>query len=77
MNLFFELLDLEKAFDRVAVVDLEKADDRVPRDVAWWALRKLGVEELLVKIVQSMYRNTRRRVRVFQLGLSVMISWSR
>ena len=37
--------------------DLEKVFDRVPRDVIWWALSKLGVEEGLVKIVQSMYRN--------------------
>ena len=33
MNSFF--LVLEKAFDRVAVVDLKKADHIVPRDVAW------------------------------------------
>ena len=36
---------------------LEKAFDRGPKDVVWWALRKLGVEEWLVKIVQSMYWN--------------------
>jgi len=29
-------------------VDLEKAFDRVPREVISWAMRKLGVEELLV-----------------------------
>ena len=27
----------------MAFVDLEKAFDRVPRDVIWWAMRKLGV----------------------------------
>ena len=37
-----------------AFVDLEKAFDRVPRKVTWWALRKLGIEEWLVKMVQSM-----------------------
>ena len=47
-----------------AFVDLEKAFDRVPRDVVWWAMRKLGVDEWLVKVVQSMYQNTRSRVRV-------------
>ena len=34
-----------------AFVDLEKAFDRVPRDAVCWNLRKLGVEEWLVKIV--------------------------
>ena len=48
----------------LAFVDLEKAFDRVPRRVVWWAMRKLGVDEWLVKIVQSMYTNARSRVRV-------------
>jgi hypothetical protein len=36
----------------MAFVDLEKAFDRVPREVLWWAMRKLGVEEWLVRLVQ-------------------------
>lgn len=47
-----------------AFVDLEKAFDRVPREVIWWSMRKLGVEEWLIKVVQSMYCNARSRVRV-------------
>ncbi len=47
-----------------AFVDLEKAFDRVPRKVVWWALRKMGVSETLVKTVQAMYHNARARVRV-------------
>ena len=47
-----------------AFVDLEKASDRVPRKVIWWALRKLGVEEGIVRLVQGMYANARSRVRV-------------
>ena len=38
----------------MAFVDLEKAFDRVPRDVIWWAMRKLGIDEWLVRLVQSM-----------------------
>ena len=45
-------------------VDLEKAFDRVPREVIWWSMRKLGIEEWLIKLVQSMYCNARSRVRV-------------
>ena len=33
--------------------DLEKACNRVPRDGVWWGLSKLGVEDWLVKTVQS------------------------
>ena len=50
-NLYFVFADLGKDFDRV------------PRDVVRWALKKLGVEEWFNKIVQSMYRNARSRVR--------------
>ena len=48
----------------MAFVDLEKAFDLVPRKVIWWALRKLGVEEWIVRLVQGMYANARSRVRV-------------
>ena len=48
----------------MAFVDLEKAFDRVPRKVIWWAMRKLGVEEWVIRLVQGMYENARSRVRV-------------
>ena len=48
----------------MAFVDLEKALDRVPGDVIWWAMRKLGIDEWLVRLVQSMYKDVRSRVRV-------------
>ena len=48
----------------MAFVDLEKAFDQVPRKVIWWALRKLGVDEWIVLLVQGMYSNARSHVRV-------------
>ena len=48
----------------MAFMDLEKAFDRVPRKVIWWALRKLGVEEWIVRLVQRMYANAQSRVCV-------------
>ena len=48
----------------MAFIDLEKASDRVPRKVIWWALRKLGVDEWIVHLIQGMYSNARSRVRV-------------
>ena len=48
----------------MAFVDLEKAFDRVPRKVIWWALRKLGVDEWIVRLVQGMYSNARSCVHV-------------
>ena len=52
LTLFFAFFDLEKAFDRV------------PRKVLWWAMRKVGVEEWIVRLVQAMYNNARSRVKV-------------
>ena len=48
----------------MAFVDLEKAFDPVSRKVIWWALRKLGVEEWIVRLVQGMHANARTRVCV-------------
>ena len=48
----------------MALVDLEKGFDRVPRKFIWWALRKLGVEEWIVRLAQGMYANAQSRVRV-------------
>ena len=48
----------------MAFIDLEKAFDRVPRKVIWWALRKFGVEEWTVRLVQVIYTNWRSHVRV-------------
>ena len=61
-----------------AFVDLEKAFDRVPRKVLWWALRSLGVEEWVIRVIQGMYANARSRVQVngqyseeFEVGVGV------
>ena len=48
----------------MAFIDLEKVFDLVPQKVIWWALRKLGVEEWIVRLVQGMYTNARSHVRV-------------
>ena len=50
----------------MAFVDLEKAFDRVPRKVIWWALRKLGVDEWIVCLVQRIYFNARSGVHVVE-----------
>ena len=38
-----------------AFVELKKAFDRVPRKVLWWALRKVGIPEWIVRLVQMLY----------------------
>ena len=48
----------------MAFVDLEKAFDRVPREVVWWALRSLGVDEWLVSVIQAMYADTSTMVKL-------------
>ena len=48
-----------------AFVDLDKAFDRVPRKVVEWAMKKLGVEEWLVRAVMTMYKHARTRIRSY------------
>ena len=47
-----------------AFVDLEKTFDRVPRKVLWGALRKVGVDEWLIRTIQAMYTNAKSSVRI-------------
>ena len=51
--------DLWKTF-----VDLEKAFDRVPREVVWWALRYLGIDEWRVSVIKAVYEDASTKVRM-------------
>ncbi|KAK3561567.1 hypothetical protein QTP86_010220 [Hemibagrus guttatus] len=44
-------------------VNLEKAYDRVPREELWYCMRKSGVAEKYVRVVQDMYERSRTVVR--------------
>src|SRR5207244_4086203 len=48
----------------MAFIDLEKAFDRVPREVLWWALREVEVEEWLIKVIQSLYEGATTSVKL-------------
>ena len=39
-------------------VDLEKAVNRVAREVVWWALRYLGVDEWIVSVISGCDNNS-------------------
>ncbi|KAK3557345.1 hypothetical protein QTP70_026575 [Hemibagrus guttatus] len=43
--------------------DLEKVYDRVPREELWYCMRKSGVTEKYVRVVQDMYERSRTVVR--------------
>ncbi|KAK3525897.1 hypothetical protein QTP70_010952 [Hemibagrus guttatus] len=53
---------LASLFNRV-LEDLEKAYDRVPREELWYCMRKSGVAEKYVRVVQDMYERSRTVVR--------------
>ena len=48
----------------MAFVDLKIAFDRVPREVVWWALRYLGVDEWIVSVMTAMYEDATTKVKV-------------
>ena len=48
----------------LAFVDLEKAFDRVPREVVWWALSYLGVDEWIVSVIRAMYEDATTKVKL-------------
>ena len=47
----------------LSFVDLEKAFDRVPREVLWWALRHVGVEEWMVNVIKSLHEGVTTAVK--------------
>ena len=44
-------------------VDLKKAYDRVPREELWYCMRKSGIAEKYVRLVQDMYEESETVVR--------------
>ena len=44
-------------------MDLEKAYDRVPREELWYCMRKSGIVEKYVQLVQDMYEGSETVVR--------------
>ncbi|KAK3568376.1 hypothetical protein QTP86_005575 [Hemibagrus guttatus] len=53
---------LASLFNRV-IENLEKANERVPREELWYCMRKSGVAEKYVRVVQDMYERSRTVVR--------------
>ncbi|KAK3568207.1 hypothetical protein QTP86_000216 [Hemibagrus guttatus] len=57
-------VEVWKCLGEAAVeTDLEKAYDRVPREELWYCMRKSGVAEKYVRVVQDMYERSRTVVR--------------
>ena len=44
-------------------IDLEKAYDRVPQEKLWYCMRKSGIVEKYVQLVQDMYEESETVVR--------------
>ncbi|KAK3570237.1 hypothetical protein QTP86_017142, partial [Hemibagrus guttatus] len=61
-SLFNRVLESEKMPEEWRR-NLEKAYDRVPREELWYCMRKSGVAEKYVRVVQDMYERSRTVVR--------------
>ncbi|KAK3542438.1 hypothetical protein QTP86_025900, partial [Hemibagrus guttatus] len=61
-NLFNRVLESERMPEEWRR-NLEKAYDRVPREELWYCMRKSGVAEKYVRVVQDMYERSRTVVR--------------
>jgi len=48
----------------VCFIDLRKAYDSVNRELLWQAMKTYGISGKIVRIVSSLYENTRAKVRV-------------
>src|SRR5207247_2865992 len=44
-------------------VDLEKVFDRVSREILWWTLRHVGVEEWMINMIKSLYKGVTTAVK--------------
>ncbi|KAK3574844.1 hypothetical protein QTP86_018427, partial [Hemibagrus guttatus] len=65
-SLFNRVLESEKMLEEWRR-NLEKAYDRVPREELWYCMRKSGVAQKYVRVVQDMYERSRTVVR-FAVG---------
>ncbi|KAK3575243.1 hypothetical protein QTP86_023434, partial [Hemibagrus guttatus] len=54
---------VEARLRKVVEIYLEKAYDKVPREELWYCMRKSGVAEKYVRVVQDMYERSRTVVR--------------
>ena len=45
-------------------MDLKKAFDGVPIRIMQWALRKKGLQEIMMKAVMSLYEDSKTKVQV-------------
>ncbi|KAK3531963.1 hypothetical protein QTP86_002249 [Hemibagrus guttatus] len=66
---------LTSLFNRV-LENLEKAYDRVPREELWYCMRKSGVAEKYVRVVQDMYERSRTVVRGASAGRRISTNGS-
>ncbi|KAK3547424.1 hypothetical protein QTP86_020881 [Hemibagrus guttatus] len=60
-SLYYTIIPADQSF--LSQLYLEKAYDRVPREELWYCMRKSGVAEKYVRVVQDMYERSRTVVR--------------
>ena len=53
-------------------IDLKKAYDSIQHEAQWQALKKLGIPELMIKLIKSFHTNMKARIRLNNATLELI-----
>jgi hypothetical protein len=63
-DLHMIFINLEKAYEKIPIIDLKKTYDKIPRNVMWCALDKHNVSMKYAGLIKNMHNNIVTSVRI-------------